>query len=65
MKSKQRKKKKKKKTDKHNGISKQVLNTKNEVLVTQLCLTLCDPMERSPADFSVHVGFSRQEYWSG
>ena len=32
------------------------------MLVTQLCLTFCDPME--PASSSVH-GFSRQEYWSG
>ena len=32
-------------------------------LVTQLCLTLCDPMGGSLPDFS--RGFSRQEYWSG
>ena len=30
-------------------------------LVSQLCRTLCDPMDYSPPDFSVH-GFSRQEY---
>ena len=30
----------------------------------QLCLTLCDPIDCSPPDSSVH-GFSRQEYWSG
>ena len=33
-------------------------------LVTQSCLTLCDPMDCSPPGSSVH-GFSRQEYWSG
>ena len=35
------------------------------VLVTQSCLTLCDPMECSPLASSVHWRFSRQEYWSG
>jgi len=34
------------------------------VLVAQLCLTLCDPMDCSPPDFSVH-GILQQEYWSG
>ena len=33
-------------------------------LVTQLCPTLCDSMDYSPAGSSVR-GFSRQEYWSG
>ena len=32
-------------------------------LVAQSCLTLCDPMDRSPPGSS--VGFSRQEYWRG
>ena len=32
--------------------------------VTQLCLTLCDPMNCSPPGSSVH-GFSKQEFWSG
>ena len=32
--------------------------------VTQLCPTLCDPMECTLPGSSVH-GFSRQEYWSG
>ena len=32
------------------------------VLVTQLCLTLCDLMDHStPGSFA--MGFSRQEYW--
>ena len=31
--------------------------------VTQLCLTLCDPLDCSPPSSSV-FGFSRQEYWS-
>ena len=34
-----------------------------KVLVAQLCLTLCDPMDFSQAPPS--MGFSRQEYWSG
>ena len=33
-----------------------------KILVAQLCLTLCDPMD--PPGFSTK-GFSRQEYWSG
>ena len=35
-------------------------------LVTQLCLTLCDPMEYSPSGLvPLSMEFSRQEYWSG
>ena len=34
------------------------------VLVSQLCLTLCDPMDCCPPGSSVH-GFSRPEYWRG
>ena len=34
------------------------------VLVTQSCLTLCNPVDCSPLGFSV-MGFSRQGYWSG
>ena len=34
-----------------------------EVLVTQSCLTLCDPMDCSLPGSS--VGFSKQEYHSG
>ena len=30
----------------------------------QSCLTLCDPMDRSP-QAPLSTGFSRQEYWSG
>ena len=37
---------------------------KVKVLVAQLCLTLCDPMDCSPPGSSV-MEFSRQEYWSG
>ena len=33
------------------------------VLVAQLCLTLCDPMDCSQAPLSME--FSKQEYWSG
>ena len=31
----------------------------------QLSSALYDPMNCSPPDFSVHLEFSRQEYWSG
>ena len=35
-------------------------------LVTQLCLTLCNPMYCSlPGSSPLSMGFSRQEYWSG
>ena len=34
------------------------------VLVTQSCLTLCNPIACSPPGSSVH-GFSRQKFWSG
>ena len=32
--------------------------------VTELCPTLCDPMDCNPPGSSV-MGFPRQEYWSG
>ena len=35
------------------------------MLVTQSCLTLCNPMDCSPPGSSVHEEFSRQEFWSG
>ena len=35
-----------------------------KVLITQSCLTLCNPMDCSSPGFSV-MEFSRQEYWSG
>ena len=41
-----------------------MFNACSKVLVAQLCLTLCDPMDCSPPGFSVH-GYSRQGYWSG
>ena len=34
-------------------------------LVTQSCLTLCDPMNYSPARLFCPWRFFRQEYWSG
>ena len=34
------------------------------VLVAQLCLTLCNPMDCNPLGSSVH-GILRQEHWSG
>ena len=33
--------------------------------VTQLCPTLCDPMDWSLHQASPSMGFSRQEYWNG
>ena len=35
-----------------------------KVLVTQLCLTLCDPIDCSP-QVPLSMEFSRQDYWSG
>ena len=35
------------------------------VLVTQSCLTLCDPMDRIPCQAPLSMGFSRPEYWNG
>ena len=44
------------------------LHTYTRILMTHVCaqlyLTLCDPMDCSPAGSSLYV-FSRQEYWSG
>ena len=37
--------------------------SERKVLVSQSCLTLCDPMDYSQAPLSME--FSRQEYWSG
>ena len=34
-------------------------------LVTQSCLTLCDPMDCVAHQASLSMEFSRQEYWSG
>ena len=34
------------------------------MLVTQLCLTLCDPVDHSLLA-PLSLGFPRQEYWSG
>ena len=34
-------------------------------LVTQLCPTLCDPMNYIARQAPLPIGFSRQEYWSG
>ena len=36
----------------------------NEVLVTQLCPSLCNPMDYS-SQGSLSMEFSRQDYWSG
>ena len=40
----------------------QCMKVKSESEVTQLCLTLSDPMDCSPPG---SMGFSRREYWSG
>ena len=44
-------------------IYNEVLLSHSTVLVAQLCLTLCDPVDCSPPGSS--RDFSRQEYWSG
>ena len=36
-----------------------------KVLVTQLCLTLCDSIDCNPHQALLSMEFSRQEYWSG
>ena len=38
---------------------------KVQVLVTQSCLTLCDPMDHVARQAPLSMGFSGQEYWSG
>ena len=45
---------------------REVLNwgVRGVVLVTQLCLTLCDPMNCS-RQAPLSMGFSREEHWSG
>ena len=51
----------------HNNSKKQVLLVSIYILWnqrTQLCLTLCDPMDCSP-QAPLSMEFSRQEYWSG
>ena len=37
---------------------------KTEVEVAQVCLILCDPLDRAHQS-PLSMGFSRQEYWSG
>ena len=36
-----------------------------KVLVAQLCLTLCDPMDLASQPLLSTEFFSRQKYWSG
>ena len=45
-------------------LKMRVVESSVKVLVTQSCLTLCNPMDCGLPDSSVH-GSSRQEYWSG
>ena len=40
-----------------------LLTTSLHAQLLQLCLTLCDPMECSPASL-LSMRFSRQEYWT-
>ena len=42
-----------------------IFEVKVKVLVFQLCLTLCNPMDRRPPGSCLSMEFSRQEYWSG
>ena len=41
------------------------LEVKVKVLVTQSCLTLCDPMDCVVHQAPLSMEFCRQEYWSG
>ena len=45
-------------------MGRQILHRVELHLFTQLCPTLCDPLDCSLSDSSVH-GFPRQESWSG
>ena len=40
-------------------------NQKSEVLVAQLCQTLCNPMDYTAHQAPLSMEFSRQEYWGG
>ena len=42
-----------------------VLTFGMKVLITQSCLTLCNPMDCSLPSAPLSMGFSRQKYWSG
>ena len=42
----------------------QCMKVKSESEVTQLCPTLCDPMDYSPPGSSIH-GILQAKYWSG
>ena len=41
------------------------MKMKVKVLVAQLCLILCDPMDCNPPGSSVHGILQGKEYWSG
>ena len=41
------------------------MKKKAKMLVTQLCQTLCDPMDHIACQAPLSMGFSRQEYWRG
>ena len=43
----------------------QCMKVKSESEVAQSCSTLSDPMDWSLPGSSIHMGFSRHEYWSG
>ena len=45
--------------------AKTILSYQKCCLVSKLYLTLCDPMDCRLPVFSVLMGFSKQEYWSG
>ena len=44
---------------------KSVIINQEKVSVIQSCQTLRDPMDCSPCQAPLSMGFSRQEYWSG
>ena len=42
-----------------------ICSIQRNVLIAQLCPTLCDPIDYSPRGSSLSMEVSRQEYWSG
>ena len=50
---------------KRKKYTRTLVETASLVSATQLCLTLCDPMDCSLPGSSVHGILARQAYWSG
>ena len=48
-----------------NGFYSESINSKQKVLVSQLCLTLWEKERATAHQAPLSMGFFRQEYWSG